>query len=623
MDEKFENVRQEFRSGRFERLLRKNKNKPDFSKMSPYEIINYLRDRDVRKNYKVLPSNRFFRKMIFTSLFAIFLIIFYTTSGSKDLLQRNLNVFVNRIGVKKEISKILDNRLDYIIQGDFNTLVDTYLLNSGSSLDQDLELSIMLGSISNFSQSKDELLKIKNKLEQGAVNKNSDDYKKILYKLVNNFILINDYDSVKDILDKNRAALGNDILFLEREILYFLLTNNSTEASNIYSSISLENIEDVDSILSYAKLSIIFNNLEKSVDAIDKALSKDIDNINVLGVIDTLVSYDFDKVGEILDSKIESNPDNERLNLIRARAFGNYLSENNRSIEDIDKVIKKHLDKNLPKIIKLDILTYTSRADDTMRLLNEFKNIENKTFDVYYALAKYSLDTKNFNDALNYIKQSIQLNENFGEGYNLLLDILSMQNKSTNINYFYLKSKSLNILNTNIDKDFSIRYSATINDIEKSIDILEFASKISVFESDLKYEIAAIYIDQRKDNEAKEKLNEAIALNERAIYFRTLGVLLIGLGEVDEGISNIRKAYTMDPEDILNLNNAAAYYVNVEKDIQRAFSNMKAAYEGLDESYSEYEAFIIRENYLKLSSIYDEATGNFDDSNIPFIDYLY
>ena len=108
MNEKFKNVRQEFRSGRFERLLRKNKNnKPDFSKMSPYEIINYLRDKDVRENYKVLPSNRFFRKMIFAFLFSVFLIVFYVTSGGKDLIQRNLNGFVSRIGLRKEISNVI------------------------------------------------------------------------------------------------------------------------------------------------------------------------------------------------------------------------------------------------------------------------------------------------------------------------------------------------------------------------------------------------------------------------------------------------------------------------------------------------------------------------------------
>ena len=79
MMKKFEGNSEEMqfeRFERFEKLLKKNKNKPNFEEMSPYEIINYLREEDVRKNYKVLPSNRFFKKMVFSSfcnIFGIFL----------------------------------------------------------------------------------------------------------------------------------------------------------------------------------------------------------------------------------------------------------------------------------------------------------------------------------------------------------------------------------------------------------------------------------------------------------------------------------------------------------------------------------------------------------------------
>ncbi len=625
MGEKFENVEQQFRSSRFEKLLKRNKGKEKFNsaEMSPYEIINYLRDRDVRKNYKVFPSNRFLKRIVCTSLFAVFLIIFCTIIEDRSLVQRNLDIFVSKVDGRSEFSDIIENRIEYVMQGDFNTVIDAYLANQNSSISQSFELVTLLSSINNFSKAKDELSKIKSRLEHGSFNRGSDEYKLNLYRLIDELILINDLDTVGDILETNRSILGSEILFLEREIVYLLLTDNNEQALNIYSSISIDGIEDTESLLSYANLSIIFNNIGRSVSALDKALSKEIDNINVLSIIDMMASYDFEELRRILDSLIESQPDNERLNLIRARVLRGYLLEDGKSVEDIDKVIKKNLDKNLPKIIKLDILSYTSRDDDITRLVNELKSIENKTFDIYYALASHSLDTGNFNDALNYIKQSLHLNESFGYSYNVLLNILSSQGKSTNVNYFYLKTKSLDLLNTNIDKEFSEVYLDAFSDISKAIDILEFANKISVFESDLKYEIANIYIDQRKYSDAKQKLYEAIDLNERAIYFRTLGVLLIELGEAEDGISNIRKAYSMDPEDILNLNNAAAYYVNVEKDIQRAFSNAKAAYEGLDGTYSEYEIFIIRGNYLKLSSIYDESTGEFDSSSIPFMDYLY
>ena len=119
MMKKFEGNSEEMqfeRFERFEKLLKKNKNKPNFEEMSPYEIINYLREEDVRKNYKVLPSNRFFKKMMFSSFFAIFLVFFYVITGSGDIVQRNVDVFVNKIDNKKEVLSAINNSLDYIIE---------------------------------------------------------------------------------------------------------------------------------------------------------------------------------------------------------------------------------------------------------------------------------------------------------------------------------------------------------------------------------------------------------------------------------------------------------------------------------------------------------------------------
>ena len=230
---------------------------------------------------------------------------------------------------------------------------------------------------------------------------------------------------------------------------------------------------------------------------------------------------------------------------------------------------------------------------------------------------------QNYNESLNNITQSIKLNSDFALSYDVLLNVLVGQNKILNMNYFYLKMKSLDILNTYIDKEFVLKYTNEFNDVNSALDILKFSNKISIYESGLKYQAAKIYIDLKKYEEAKVKLREAIALNEDSIYVRTYGVLLLNMGEVGPGIDSIRRAYELNPKDILNLNNAGAYYANIENNIQRAFSNLESAYEGLDDSYSEYEAFIIRENYFKLKAIYDNATGETLSEEIPILDYLY
>ena len=373
MMKKFEGNSEEMqfeRFERFEKLLKKNKNKPNFEEMSPYEIINYLREEDVRKNYKVLPSNRFFKKMMFSSFFAIFLVFFYVITGSGDIVQRNVDVFVNKIDNKKEVLSAINNSLDYIIEGDFRTLIDAYRSDSSNSFENHFELVIMLSSINNFSQAQEELLKLKGRVEQITLIRNDEEHKNNVYGLLDNFLLLNNLEEAKNILDKNRQSLGNDILFLEREIIYFLLMENKEEAINIYSSIMLDNIEDVNSILCYAKLSVIFNRFDRAIEALDKVLSKDINNINVLSVIDMMVSYDLNELNRTLDSYIEQSGGNERLRLLRAKANSKDLSRTQINIEDIDEFMKKYPNQNLPKIVKLEILTDSSRFEEATRLYN-------------------------------------------------------------------------------------------------------------------------------------------------------------------------------------------------------------------------------------------------------------
>ena len=626
-NDKYNDNNKEISFDRFEKVMSRNKSrkKKDFGTMTPYEILNYLREKDVKKNYRVLPSNDFFRRMMFGSLFAIFLMFCYTITGSDKIIQKNIDVFVNKIdGLEASVhnsSVGSDYLVDNLVQGSLKNLIDLYKEHPNKSIDDYFELIVILNSTNNYSQVREQLLLLKDIIDQSFFGRSATEYKTSVYRLIDSFLLFGDLNEAKNILDRYRQSLGNDSVFLEKEILYLLLNGNLNEAIDTYNSIVLDNIEDVNSLLSYAKLSVNFSRLDRSVEAINKLLIKDFDNIYVLDVIDSMISFDQNALNNILNGYIENDPLNERFKFIKVMSNRHDLSNTQVNIQNIDDIIKNNFDKNLPKIVKLDILTSASRDSDSGILFNEFKSIENKTFDVYYAMAKYSLDVNNFNDALNFVKQGISLNKSFGRNYEILMDLIVKQGKNLNISYFYTKMKLLDLINTRIDKNFFSSYLDNFNDINKAVEILQFGKQISAYESDIIYRLAEIYIDLKKYDLAEQELNLAISLNQKSIYYRMFGVLLIELGRVEDGISNIRLAYSIDPNDILNLNNAGAYYANVEKNIERAFLNVQTAYENLDSSYNDYVSFIIRENYFKLETLYNSENPNLD--NIPNIDYLY
>ncbi len=602
---------------RFDKLIKKRKYKKDLSHMSPYEIINYLRENDVKKNYKVLPSNKILHKVLFSSFCLIVLVSSYGVVGNTHLISKNVDVFTT----KTEDNIILSNKIDYMAGGDLQTLIDIYRESSKKSIDDHFEFSLMLRSIGNVKQSDSELLPIEDKINGGSLVRSQEVNNSYVYRLLDEYLINNNLDKSKEILDRYEPSLGNEVKFKEKKIIYNLLAKTSEEAHIIYSTINKDSLNSVEDLVSFSKLSILFNNLSNALEGARMVLKIDPNETKIIEIVDMLKSYDKDKVNSLINDMGESIDYNMRF--IRSMINSEDLLKTQSNLEDIVEFSKVNKDSMLAKGVKLDVLTNAKREEETKVILSEFKAYKDKNFYIDYVLSKYNFKTNNINEALNYAKDSISLNDKFSPSYDLITDILISENKISNLNYFYLKMKSLDILNTSIDKNFIIKYTDSFNDPNKALEILEFSNSISLYDADFKYQAGKIYIDQRKDNEAKNLLYEAINLSNKPVYYRTLGVLLVSMGEVDLGIENIRKAYELSPDDILNLNNAAAYYANIEKDIQRAFSNIKASYENLDDSYSEYESFIIRENYFKLFSIYDEKTGKLSSDDIPTLDYLY
>ena len=65
-------------------------------------------------------------------------------------------------------------------------------------------------------------------------------------------------------------------------------------------------------------------------------------------------------------------------------------------------------------------------------------------------------------------------------------------------------------------------------------------------------------------------------------------------------LNSIRKAYSLNENDVLSLNNAACYYVMVDKDIWRGYSNIESAYNDMPSDLDEELKDLITNNYKQL-----------------------
>ena len=85
-----------------------------------------------------------------------------------------------------------------------------------------------------------------------------------------------------------------------------------------------------------------------------------------------------------------------------------------------------------------------------------------------------------------------------------------------------------------------------------------------------------------------------------------MGVIYLEDKKNEDALTQIRKAYAIDENDILTLNNAGYYYMIVDKNIDRAIVNLKSAYDGINENTSEEQKQIITDNYNKVKAIYND-----------------
>ena len=128
---------------------------------------------------------------------------------------------------------------------------------------------------------------------------------------------------------------------------------------------------------------------------------------------------------------------------------------------------------------------------------------------------------------------------------------------------------------------------------------------------ELYYDLALLNLKMDKVDDAILDLNKAIAIDEdKSDYYRALGTIYYNEKEYDKAIENIRKAYSLNEKDVLALNNAACYYITVDKDVWRAYSNIESAYNDMPSSIDSESKKLITNNYNAIKKVYDKYVND-------------
>lgn len=377
----------------------------------------------------------------------------------------------------------------------------------------------------------------------------------------------------------------------------------------------------------YAKMRLTMEDWKGGVEILRKAWYIDNDDIKIYDVISEMAEYDSEKLIHVLTELIKEDPDEVSYKVLLAKCYSLDKNYSSKAIKLLEEIGNENLGKVMINSIKSDI--YRNSGDDKKAeefIENAISNSKNSYTGYYIKAENYYREGK-YEKAFEACKSAIIEKNNFCEAYGELMPkILSSLSNNGDAEPYYRTALYYEPCNYNIMINASDYY--ITNSIDKNEETSDFylnlASLMKKNDDSLYYNIALLQIENGDKYKAQELLEKCISINgDNDDYHRLLGNIYYDQQSYEEAIKEYRKAYSLDENNIETLNNAACYYIMIEKDIPRGFINIESAYKGItDETEAEVKD-IITKNYNKIKDInekYQKNNGNI--KNIPTVELI-
>lgn len=436
--------------------------------------------------------------------------------------------------------------------------------------------------------------------------------KEILNYIIFTYFMNGEYKKSLEYGELSLIVYPNDKNLLNTMFMVYMANEKSDKAKEIIARYPSDD-NDYEDLIDVSRMNMLIGNYDEGFNLLKKAWENNKDNIEVFDVIEELASNDKDGTIKKISKLAEKDKNESIYKMWMAKVY----SMDHETFEKAQKLIDELEDENSGNV-NLELIKYSIEEDEDTKedILSDLIDDNEDTFIGYYLSAMKSYDNKRYDDALKNAKKSILEDKTYYKTYiDLIPKILIASQKKTEAEPYFRTAIYEESFNYNNMIKTAEYYKDTLGDNNKATSYYELASKINSTNPEIYYNIALIKINNQRESEAVDLLKKSISLNDKcAKYYRTLGNAYLKENKNDEGIKAIRSAYSIDDKDILTLNNAAYYYASVESDIDRAMTNIKAAYDGITDKTNELDKKTITDNYNRIKTIYDSGKKNSGNS---------
>lgn len=486
----------------------------------------------------------------------------------------------------------------YYYDGKFDDAINEYMLMQNDDVwpiwtVKAAEVYSVKGDIAQADNLLREAIVKRDKVMLENEDKYIDQDKELINQVVFTFYINNELDQAESLGEYYLTTYSTYKPLLKTMFAVYLANGDTQSAKEIVDLYPVDE-ESAYDLAVLAKMQIMLGNYEDGLDNLKKSYNLDKNEIKSFDVIMETCEFDKSKLLNEINKLSEENPKEE--------AYQVWLEE----INALDE----------------------SNMDLTESIIDEINNnidVDNLDKDSYvynYVEAWNYYNKGQYDKALEACNAAIVANPEYENTFGILIPkILIATENSDKVEGYFRTAIYNEPFNYNLITSIGKIYENDLQNYDKAKETFNFVLSLNKDEDALYYNLAFVDLAMENTDEAIKDLKKAISINKNNYkYYRALGTVYFNNKDYDEAIESIRKAYSLNENDVLSLNNAACYYVMVDKDIWRGYSNIESAYNDMPSDLDQDLKDLITRNYEAIKKVYDKYVN--DESTAINLDNL-
>lgn len=489
---------------------------------------------------------------------------------------------------KKTVTITNNKAEEYYYDGKYDEAINEYM-----TMQKEDAWPIWTARVAEIYSIQGDITQSNNLLKEAIVKRdklmleNGDEYleqdKELINEVVFTFYMNNDLEQAESLGEYYLESYNTYKPLLKTMFAVYLANDEKDLAKGIVNSYPVDKDSAYD-LATLAKMQIMINDYDNGLENLRLSYEIDKNEIKSYDVIMEACQFDKEKLLKKVTELSEENP--------KVEAYKAWINE-------INSFDEKNIDfsKNVIDEIKNNINTDELEEDSYVDL---------------YIKAWENYNKGQYDKAKEFANEAILANSDYENTYGMLMpNILIATENSDKIEGYIRKAIFNEPYNYNLIVNIAKLYEDKLSNLDKAKYYYDYALTLNKNNDELYYDLALLNLKMDKVDDAILDLNKAIAIDEdKSDYYRALGTIYYNEKEYDKAIENIRKAYSLNEKDVLALNNAACYYITVDKDVWRAYSNIESAYNDMPSSIDSESKKLITNNYNAIKKVYDKYVND-------------